>query len=663
MNRKILVIFLLTLIYFVNLYFYIDGLHIFSNKENVLTSYDGYYYAYLAKKLLEDSYKAIDYLTNVPDFSIFPYPVPMHSYIAYILVKFLNIKLETIIIWTSVILAPLFIFSMYLYTRKFLPIYAFIGGAILGSLNPVYFGRNVPGRFDTDSLILFFIFLILFLIVKLIENLKNLKVSIIYTLTLIISFNLFMWWYKKPLFADVFLVSIILGAISYYYKEIKNNKILLKNFLLNITIYIVALWSFAKIGIFDAFNKVIFYTFKQPEASSFIPESIKKHITELQPVSWNTFLMAITDNTMLTIIGIVGLILIFKNHFKYISVAIPIIAIGILSFKSGVRFLMYLIPFIGLGVGYFYYSLYKFLTKKLPFLNKGIYKLALILLIIISSFPVSIGLIKPRLIIDNETFYSLKEVKEKLDNKSYIWHTWSYGYPLKYLLDRGVYVDNGNQNIIKNFAIANSLYTTSLEKSYKLISFITNHFFDEYSKLSLKEFDYKVNNYTHPPKNTVYMFLTKRMLFEVETTRQGVYNTDIKNFEIPMVKNIAKCEFINKSLYDCKKFIFNANTKTLLWTPSLVELKKEPSIIKTVFVDRAKQVVEEIDFKLKTPSEKKWILEIIHIPEKQELYFSYIIPVFYNTTFNKLFFLSLKNPLFEKIYDNFPYIVVFKAKN
>ena len=45
------------------------------------------------QKLFEGSYKTIDYLCNIPDLCLFPYPAPMHSYIAYILMKFFGISL------------------------------------------------------------------------------------------------------------------------------------------------------------------------------------------------------------------------------------------------------------------------------------------------------------------------------------------------------------------------------------------------------------------------------------------------------------------------------------------------------------------------------------------------------------------------------------------
>ncbi|RUM48527.1 MAG: hypothetical protein DSY47_05255 [Hydrogenothermus sp.] len=652
---------ILGLIYIFNLFFYLKDVNFVLNKENILTSFDGYIYASYAKQLLDGSYKTIDYLRNVPDFTLSPSPIPMNSYIAYILVKFLGIKLETIIVFTSAILTPLLVFTMYLYTKKFLPIYAFISGAILSSLNSVYYSRNIPGRFDTDSLILFFVFLILFFVLKIIENLHNLKKSIFYLLALTLCFNIFMWWYSKPLFANVFLASIIFGFITFYFKDLKN-KNLLKNISIVILTYIIALWPFLEKGFYGLLYKIFHYVFKQPEAQTFIPESNAKFISELQPANINIFLDAITDNIILAIIGIIGFLLVLKRHFKYISVAIPIIVIGLLSFKSGVRFLIYLIPFIGMGIGYFYYIIYEYLKKKFIFLEKNLYKLTLIALIIISSFPVSIALVKPIPVVNDEIFYSLKEAKNKLENKSYVWYTWSYGYPLRYILDKGVYVDNGNQNIIKNFAIANSFYTNSLKKSYKLISFITNHFYDEYSKLSLKEFNKKVENYNKSPKNTVYIVLTKKLPYEVSTTRQGVYNTNIKNFEIPMVKNITKCLPLENKLYYCRDFFFNVERKLLLWNPSYIELAKNPNILETIFINRDKKNIKKLPFYMFTGSRKNLILEIVYIQDKRELFFSYIIPVFYNTTFNKLFFLDIENKYFKKVYDDFPNLVVFKAQ-
>jgi len=648
---------LVLLLYIFAVFFYLKDINVLLDSDNVLTSFDGYYYANLAKRLINGEYASIDYLCNVPDYCNNPYPPPMHSYIAYILKKILNIDLKYSILFFSPILAPLLIFSMYLYTNKFLPFYAFIGGAILAALNPVFFARNVPGRFDTDSLILFFIFLLLFFTIKIVESIKDLKSSLVCLFLFLISFYLFMWWYQKSLFAFTFLLSLLMGYTAFYYRSLINH---LKNFLFIVLFYVISTNFYLYNGVFETIDKIKGYFFKEP--SSFIPESIAEYIMELQPASLKLLISNTTDNIFLFILSVSGLLIIFYKHFKYIVVSSPIILIGLLSFKSGFRFLMYLIPFLGLGLGYVLYLFYKYLEiNYFHFLKKNYYKVILILLIVAASFPTSLAPIKPKKTISDEEYNLLKSAKNILTENSYIWTAWSYGNIFEYLLEKGTYIDNHNFNIIKNYAIANSLYTDSYERSYKLISFITNKFYFQYDKLSFEEFNKKVDNYNIPPKNDVYLIFYKSLAFEVQTTRMGVYNTKIKNFEIPMVKNISKCKRIDDYVWDCRDFIFNSKEHILIWNTSNFIFGISRNVIGSYYVDRDQNSMFKLNSTLYNGSGKNLILEIEKIEDN--LYFSYIIEPFFDTVYNRLYFLNESNAYFEKVYDKFPYFVIYKVKN
>ncbi len=655
LSKFILVIFL----YLLSCIFYLKDVSILLNSKNVLTSFDGYYYALIAKELINNEYTPIDYLCNVPDFCFHSYPPPMHSFLAYLLNKIFNIDLKYSFVFFSPLLAPLMIFSMYMYTREFLPVHAFISGAVLATLNTIYFGRNIPGRFDTDSLILFFIFLCLFFILKVIEHIKELRKSLIWFTLFVIIFYLFMWWYTKYLFALAFLLSLIIGYFTFYIKNFSTFKYNLKNFSIILFLYVLSINIYFYYGFLDVIWKLINYFLKKPLA--FIPESITKYIIELQPASLKTLVYSTTDNTLLFILCLIGFFIILYKHFKYISVAIPIMLIGFLSFKSGVRFLMYLIPFLGLGVGYSIYIIYSFFKDKyFSFLNKSIYKIALYFLIILISFPTSLATIKPTKVISDKEYDTLERAKPLLSKNSYIWSQWSYGNIFEYILEKGTYTDNRSFPIIKIYSIANSLYTNSYERSYKLISFITNNYFYQYNEMSFKDFNKKINKYNKPPKNDIYLIFYKNLPFEVSTTRIGVYGTKIKNFEIPMVKNISKCEKLEKNRWNCGDFIFDDKNYIIIWSSDLNTSQKKINIVGTYFIDRNKNILKELGFKLYNLSSKNLILEIEKIENK--LYFSYITETFFDTVFNKLYFLNSTTKYFQKIYDRFPYFVIYRVK-
>lgn len=178
---------------------------------NYLSCYDCYYYADLVFKKLQGANTGIDYLRNVPDFSI----VDLNQLIVllpYALSKLFGVDTNYLIAFLPPVGAFFFIVPLTLWLKKFSNVYTVIGASVVGLFNYLYWYRTSFGRFDTDFLLLTFVFLILIFITKSVESERR-AFRVAYIILAGLTFKLFMWWYPKPVLIVVFLTSALIGAI------------------------------------------------------------------------------------------------------------------------------------------------------------------------------------------------------------------------------------------------------------------------------------------------------------------------------------------------------------------------------------------------------------------------------------------------------------------
>jgi len=157
----------LIIVFIIILLFRFKDITHFLYKENLITGYDAYYYARLSEEIFQN--QDIDKLRNVPDF--FGVEKPLIAYLG----NFLSylIPKEYVYAYTPPLLSVFFVIPLFFWIKRFSNIYLFIGSALIGGLNSIYFSRTYIGKYDTDSLILFFIFLILLFITISLEEIRE----------------------------------------------------------------------------------------------------------------------------------------------------------------------------------------------------------------------------------------------------------------------------------------------------------------------------------------------------------------------------------------------------------------------------------------------------------------------------------------------------------
>ncbi len=639
------------IIYFSSLIFIVSLTYIlkfkdlknFSNKENVLSCFDCYWYARISKEILNDIYTRIDYLRNVPDFTVNAKYSYLSSVFTAYFSKIFNIDLSTLFLFFPPLLSVLFIIPLMFWIKRFAPIHVFIAGAMLGNFNFIYFDRTVLGRFDTDFLILFFVFLIILLITLTSETTG--KKSYIYLIITGIAFNIFMWWYYKPLFAILFSLSLLFGLVLFNKKSKK--EIIIKFIIFFLLINPVTIFEGLNIT-----NYIYGYFFKMND--SVLPINITVSIAELQNLNFKQFVYLTTDNYLTVILAFIGLFLLFMKKFKYMMIALPILLIGLASFKSGMRFIMYISPFLGMGLGFIVYLFFKLISDRYIVLKRPILIFGLIFVAFI-SFPAKRLYNEFRPLLSNTLFNDYKKLKEITETNSYIWTWWDFGDPIEYLSERGTFVDNQNFNQHKLFFISHFFGLKDENKARNIVAFTTNNHSRTYENITdLKQLKEKIYSYNESLSHPVYITITRKEFTNKYMLVIGAYTEENKN--VPVASSLLKCKTEEK-YYNCYVFYLDKKTNTIKWKNE--EFQNKPPFKKIILIDESILKLKTILYEDEANESNK-TLEILKRDENN-LYFSIIHKDFENTIINRMYFLKDNFKNFKLIYDNFPYLVVYKT--
>jgi len=617
-------------------------------EENVLSCYDCLWFARLAEDFYEGKFSKIDYLTNVPDFAV----VPLSLIIVFpvVLSKMISIEMNKIFLYAPPIMGTLFVIPMYYWIRNFAPVYVFVGGAFLGLFNYVYYYRTTLGRYDTDFLILFFVFLILLLFTKAIFQ-KNR--SYFFVLLAGIVSQIFMWWYYKPILLVFLLSGLLIGLLV----NRENPKEIVKKVLL----YAVVSNPFSVFEGLSSFGHYFFGYFLKEE--SFLPVSITANIIELQPVNFNKFLYMTVDHTGILILSVLGLaaLLIFK--FRYMAVALPIILIGLTIFTAGERFLMYLAPFLGMGIGYVIYGMNWYIKRVLT--SDYLKKIVTILFVIITAFfstnsNAFVYNVKPTL---NESFLRVvPDLKEKLTEGAYVWQWWDYGNIVEYYLEKGTYIDNHNFHPFKVYAVAHSLMIYDEKKARNIIAFVTNNLSRYYMPVKPKKEDLKkirenAINYNEHLEKDVYVFLYPADINKEIILQLGVYGAEEYIGDISLRRAFYKC-LSEDEFFNCGRFEFHKFLTIFNWKDKSYEKNNPYAEVRYIELDRDGQILKKTMWENSDKS-KRLILQFIR--QKNDMFVFITDKKFAKSLFSRMAVAENDFRCFDLVYNGFPFVIVYKV--
>ncbi len=451
--------------------------YFYYNDKPLFTSYDAFKVARFAKDWKDGTYKPgkRDPLMFYPDNYItdnitYPSTIPMESFLGGFISKLDHEPVENVAFWLSPLLAILFVIPLGLYLfRMDLPVSAF-SGSLVGVVSLIYLVRTSIMRFDTDSLNLFFPFLIAYLFFEYF-NVKSRRLKLLILALAGLSNQAYNWWY-----AHSGLVLIMVGLFLFVDFVVKRFKFD-RNDLIDILVLLLfsnplMLWN----GIFNFMGSFRTYiiNYFHPSVSGF--PNVFMSISEAKHVDLSRLAALTVGNNVVFLLGLIGMIILLIKEYKRLVFMLPPLLIGLMSFKGGNRFGMYLAPFLGMGLGFLFdYTFFLLKGNIKPNLKHAFdfLGMSLCLIIVVFSSKMSFAFvaqpkITPRL---DRDFTELSKITPK---DSCIWTWWDYGYAIEYLADRATFHDGGSQGSPKTYFVARSFSTPNATEAHNIMLSISN---------------------------------------------------------------------------------------------------------------------------------------------------------------------------------------------
>ena len=430
--------------------------------------------------------------------------VSMIEYLIYFLVKLTPFSLDSIMYFTPALLASLvavpvvLIFNFYISSRFIL----FFAG-VISAIGYGFYSRTYLGYFDTDVLNVFFPMMIVYSMILVVKKLDYryaifgviLNISylfwyhssepLVYAMNgFFISFSLVFFLKKSELYKVAILFGISIIKIAFLYKIIALAILFIGFYFIRLDYrYFLGLFIVAIIGVLYKIDLHQFsfhldrYLFKSENIENFNYKFLApmQLVAEAQGAKFSDIVKLLSGNIYIFAISIIGYLLFAIRH-KEILLALPLLALGILSLEAGVRFHIYGVATLVMG---YFYCIY-FITTQLR------YHYAKILLVVLALiYPLyenyksiefwNTKVAKPVLL--PEQLKALSILKKQASSKDYIVTWWDYGWPLWYYTGMKTMIDNGRHHE-DNFTVAKILMSQNPTFANNAI----HHFYDLYSK-------------------------------------------------------------------------------------------------------------------------------------------------------------------------------------
>jgi len=639
-----------------------------NNERPILGTMDAYLFLRYAKDFEKGEFKpdSVDKYRNAPenfmhdvenkDLVRYPPLIPLNSFLIHLGSKLTKENLDKVAAFLAPILAVFVAIPLILLFYRLNLFITALSSSILATISFLYLNRTYFARPDTDTLNLFFPFMIVYLFYLFIESqeYKKIKLSILAFFIGLFMFLYYWWYFHSNVILLMFITFLFVLLISKW-KVIRRGEFFkFYGMPLAIIIFTSGLLIYGIEAVVSLINTVRLYIFnmKAIEDSDIVFPNVFQSIDELQHLSLSDLSFYTVGNEVMLFLGIGGLLLFSIKFWRLAILLTPIFLIGLLAFKGAHRFAIYLAPFVGIGFGYLIDLLIKFAREanrlKIFLLT---YSLIPILLIYL-NLPSFQYIYQP--IVEKNIMNDFVKLKDSLLKKSWIWTWWDFGYSIQYVSEKTTYVDGGNQVSPKTYFIAYSYTTPNILNTYytiKALSYLgTDKFINLYlkEKKSLREINQSIKILR---KRNIYLMFTKDQIGKFGWISYfGTWNFKEKKGQKLFLKHLQGCKKVSSSIIAC--YDRNINIKK-----GFVVLKKTLEILPlSRFVVKKGKSTQIKNFKTKGGL----VFEIVS-RNGQTLYLIMDNKA-YNSVFNKMYLLNQYNPkLFAPVYDNFPYTVVFQV--
>lgn len=625
----------------------LKDLNNFTDPDNFITTSDAFRYARYAIEIQNDSYGRIDYLSDVPDYAIRQYPPPLLSQMVVWLSNIIGIKIQYLFLILPPLLSILFVIPLYYWLKPIKNDFVSLGAITLGLFNFFYFVRTRAGYFDTDCMMLFFIFTVLLFISKAVAQRDDWFSSYKFILLAGLSVQVFRWWYEHLFFALIFGISIFIGLIV--------NRHSIKNILLKL------LFFFALVSPIE----IVYYVLTSPFLMDYIygsifnlqgfkmPIHVYSSVGELLPVSLGMSIWFTTDNVISFSIASAGLLILLYKRFSFLSISLPFLGIGLLSYLSGNRYLIYLSPFLGMGFGYAMYLAVQVINRVIGRYQTPIYAATMVLTAFL-LIPPQITQFVTKPVYEERWIVNYKKISELSAKDAYIWTWWGIGNPLQYYSNRAVFTDNSNFHPLKVYLFIKSITSEREDFTLKSISFATNKRVGQYNmEGELQRLINNINTYTPAPLRPVYILLFDGMILRHVLKDNALPKDEAEWLSTRLPINHSRCD-LKESIFDCSGVSFYTTNHQL----NITDNKIRKDFKKIVVIN--KNLSSQQAYPLNPASQESIYLIVA---KDGKVYKITAHEDFEKTMLYRMMILSEDNfRHFELVYEDYPYMVLYRVK-
>ncbi len=412
-------------------------------RNPIMSTYDGYYYLRLTKDYLEDSYLVNRHSTAAwrPD------SPPLMVTITAWLHKISGVPIEWIAFVLPVILSSFLLIVLLSWSLEYGNLGVYYMSAVAASANAAWYSRSSLGRFDTDSLLPFFILVIPFLTYKFINASGKIKKGKFGLLLVIVSILFYYWWVPARYF-----LSFIIGipyVLSMFFVESSGLERLLKLALACAAAFTGACLLFVFLGGdpsgLGSFGKHLFY------ASSFIKTaicgesglfpSVAQGISELTSRSLLESAGNVSWHWMIFLLSLSGLVLaLIKKKEALLFLLIPFI-LAAMGFMAK-RFLIFTAPVAAFGLGFLAFYVCTYLTSFSNVRASVLYYGLVAAAAVVITYSYLDCRLSP---VFSPQEMAVAETLKRYPADGPIWCWWDYGYLVEYLADKPAFSDGGSQ--------------------------------------------------------------------------------------------------------------------------------------------------------------------------------------------------------------------------
>ncbi|MEJ5299383.1 MAG: hypothetical protein WHS38_00155 [Thermodesulforhabdaceae bacterium] len=415
----------------------------FYEGKPTMATFDAYYFMRLTDDYLSGNYSSEDTLRGGGVSK--PLQVPLLVQIAGLIRSLTGLSMEYVAWLLPPFLASFTVLIYAYWARFFQSPFLFVISSIIGSTANIWFRRTSLGRFDTDSLNLFFPGVLSASIFLFLTG-RSLIKKLAGFLGIVVSVFLWHLWWPQGYNIGIILALGTYGISIFFIPGNRWEKVL-KIVILTGTLIVASLIVLHRshylpvpgfLKYLDGYADLIFKT----ESTE---PSVGTSISELKQLDLSQAATRMFGSAILAIPAILGAALTIITRPFFAILWAPFLALGIIGFFS-TRFLIFLVPPLAFGLAFI--PTVWFTQEKRFFKIKPKWKWIIgVALAIIFALPNVITNLRTQVIpnIKSELVHMAKVLGTMEPQNSPVWAWWDYGYLLQYYSKKKTFIDGGIQ--------------------------------------------------------------------------------------------------------------------------------------------------------------------------------------------------------------------------